>query len=571
MRITITIALAALVALAAVGCSDTYVTHEEQPAPPDPAPESCVTTPPEISFASEGAERAAIDLVSGETAYELVTVTNRNAAACPPADYEVTISQPYGSEIEVGLRSGDWQSVRIALASGASTGIPMDILPAPDYEDPGTASGYGIQLAVAEPGAAGDPLARAYVFVRVTHLASGCAVSRSREIMIVDPSVVDDPRRTTGRGAWTIASLMEQLAPAPDLAPGMFERAIRGMAEIQIINRFIVSGRSVIGALADTWPRSADGLLDLERVPARLQAIVPRLDLRDLSSGRAGRVNLVFAILDTLDGQHAEPTEFTLILEYDLPAKTEEDVARWAARVHALGDLRFGAEYNAALQAITDRVTLGGSYAGRPGDSALVAMRTSESIGGNVREFREFRISPVTKFLEPVATEGTPDTYYAQHPLLAGFVAERAAELIAGHAVVVPEELPGEPGAFGIPFRAGTSRAIPDSPAGSMAGWLSAVDGVDAVARRTFARNTCNGCHGPETLTAASHIIPRRAGDPAAMSPFLAGTRPQDSDGPNRRHHDDVDRRVRDLERIVCAGPDGPGMSALRLGAERTH
>ena len=60
------------------------------------------------------------------------------------------------------------------------------------------------------------------------------------------------------------------------------------------------------------------------------------------------------------------PLEFTVILEYRLPANTEADVQKWADDWHALGQLPFPSEeYNAALQALTERFTARNAEPGR--------------------------------------------------------------------------------------------------------------------------------------------------------------------------------------------------------------
>ena len=63
-------------------------------------------------------------------------------------------------------------------------------------------------------------------------------------------------------------------------------------------------------------------------------------------------------------GPGQRPLEATVIFEYLLPASTEADVLGWINAWHALGALPFPSEeYNAALQAITDRFTRRGADA----------------------------------------------------------------------------------------------------------------------------------------------------------------------------------------------------------------
>ena len=48
---------------------------------------------------------------------------------------------------------------------------------------------------------------------------SGCFVSKAKELMITNTSVVDDPIRTVGDGPWSFGHMLRQLAPTPDQAP----------------------------------------------------------------------------------------------------------------------------------------------------------------------------------------------------------------------------------------------------------------------------------------------------------------------------------------------------------------
>ena len=127
--------------------------------------------------------------------------------------------------------------------------------------------------------------------------------------------------------------------------------------------------------MLDFWPRNVDGRIDIRRSPLRLLAIVNRFDLRNLDQGHAGEGRFVFGVL----GPFGQPLEFTVILEYMLPATTEAEVLEWAQGFHALSSHPFPSEeYNAALQALTERFTGRGAGPGRPNGSALLTLRTNE-------------------------------------------------------------------------------------------------------------------------------------------------------------------------------------------------
>ena len=134
--------------------------------------------------------------------------------------------------------------------------------------------------------------------------------------------------------------------------------------------------RRIQQAVLDQWPRTPNGALDLDRSPLRLQAIVNRMDLRPASGGSAGEGRFVFAVNDP-DGFF--PQQFTVILEYELPAATDQDVRDWADLWHGLSSHPFpSGEYNSALEAVTLRFSGRGAAPGRPNGSALLRLRTNE-------------------------------------------------------------------------------------------------------------------------------------------------------------------------------------------------
>jgi hypothetical protein len=117
------------------------------------------------------------------------------------------------------------------------------------------------------------------------------------------------------------------------------------------------------------WPRTADGQLDLDRSPLTLNAIVNRTDLRDLDDGHAGEGRFVFAVNSP---GSTFPQQFTIILEYRLPARSLAEREAWAEDWHVLGILPFPSpQYNAKLQEITDRFSARNAEPARINGSAL--------------------------------------------------------------------------------------------------------------------------------------------------------------------------------------------------------
>src|SRR5688572_13919117 len=359
-------------------------------------------------------------------------------------------------------------------------------------------------------------------------------VDEERELLIRDLGVVEDPVRTGPGGVWSFGHALESLAPSAAEAPALVEAMFSTWLTDQTINGHTVAARPAIQDLVlSAWPR-VDGALDLSRAPLRLLAIVNRLDLRDLSRGQAGEGRFVYAVTDSAGAA----TQFTVILEYRLPASSEAEVLDWANRWHALNGLTPGsADYNATLEAITER------FAGRDADpggvngSALNQLRTNEIALAFPWELREFTLSG-SGLLEPDTVKLTPDSRFLGQPSIADFVNENeSAILIERHDV--PETFAG------AAFLAGSSLNNIDA-------WLA--DGIDSnEARHKFSLNTCNGCHGRETDTPFLHIFPREAGETAALSGFLTGTEVADPVDGSLRQFDDLARRAADMAALLCA------------------
>jgi hypothetical protein len=393
----------------------------------------------------------------------------------------------------------------------------------------------------------------------VTVAGTGCQVFSRRELMIRDVSVVDDPVRTTfnpassdsRNGVWTFKHLMEALAPTPEQAPALAEAVFDSFTTPQTINGFRVEARPGLRPLViSQWPRNAGGQLDLAQAPMRLLAIVNRMDLRFLDNGNAGEGRLVFGIL----GPGGFPLEATVIFEYRLPAKTEDDVLAWASRWHALGSLPFPSEeYNAALQAITESFAGRGAEPERINGSALATFRTNEiTFGGNgAWELREFTLDGDGR-LSPATIKLTPDRSFDRTPLLGQWVNDNA-DAIRREVHDVPLTI--QDGATVRPFLAGAVFNPLDTwfPAGV----------IDPEARHKFALNTCNGCHsGQETNTAFLMVFPRSPGQESRLSPFLTGTTVFDGFvGP--RLLNDLARRNRDMRRLVCPPDERPPLDPI--------
>jgi hypothetical protein len=376
------------------------------------------------------------------------------------------------------------------------------------------------------------------LFTTVTYSVAGtpCSIRPRKELEIRDLSVVEDPVRTAPGGAWTFGHLMENMAPSAAAAPAMVEALLSTWLTDQSVGGFTVGARPAMqDQILGPFPRTASGALDLSHAPFRLLAIANRIDLQDVSNGSAGEGRFVFGILD----QSGNAMQMTMILEYNIPASSAQDVADLATAWHGLSSLPVPSEqYNAALQAITDRFTSRGAAPGRVNGSAIGQVRTNDFFALGEWEFREFHLSPATNQLRPVPVALTPDRSLNNTTTLADYInANEPAILAEKHTV--PEFFEGQP------FQAGSM--ITDF-------FVWNAPGVNPQARAKFAQNTCNGCHTSplETNTFVFQIAPRQPGQEATLSPFLLGTQVFDPFANVFRNFNELGRRGRLLHDQIC-------------------
>ncbi len=373
-------------------------------------------------------------------------------------------------------------------------------------------------------------------------IAAACAVTikQPNELMVRALAVVDDPVRTTWTGslaspddgAWHFGRLMTEMAGAND--PTTFVRTWLGQwAAERTVNGFPVPARTAISGVLRAWPKTASGAIDLTRPPLRLLAIVNRFDLR--GAGNAGEGRFVFGVLDA----NGNPMQFTIILEYKLPAATPTAVAQWADDWHSLGALTLGsAAYRTKLAAITRNFTRRDAFAGRPNGSAISQVRTNEIALAFPWELREFRLTSTGQLrMAPPAL--TPANSFDRSTVLADFM--------TANAVAIKAQTHTVPRTFaGAPFQAGRVTNSID--------FWNAPGITDSALRHKFSINTCNGCHGAEASTSFLHVFPRAAGQQAQLSGFLTGIDVTDPvTGTSTRRFADLNRRANGLKAFLCA------------------
>jgi hypothetical protein len=531
-------------------------------APENAGDTSCIRNPPTLTVTP----LAAGTVIAGTTAHYDVVIVNHDSADCPDTTYQA--SAVGSSSLERNIRIVTASSFAVA-SPGATITFGVDVTPATDA-DPGN---HTIRFEVdAFVGAARTQ----FVVEQTIDIPDPerCFVSLRSELMITTTSVVDDPMRTFGNGAargdagacpeeddrrlgvFSFGHLMRQIAPTEADAPGMVERLLSLWLTDQIVNGFRVPARPAMQDILAGWPRTGQGVLDLVRAPVQLEAIVNRVDLRDLSRHSAGEGRFVFAVQIPQEVR----LPFMLILEYNLPARSEADVRDWANAWHALSRHRFGSEdYRAALEKITRRFTRRHAWPENVNGSALLRLRTNEDAVSRVRwELRQFELSPDTGFFQEAPLSDTPDSTLNHTQTFADFVNQNETALLesilGASTSIAPLEFEGAAflgGAAFNDFTRGTSWTAP---------------GINnASANFSASIHTCNGCHSPvETRTSFTQITPRLSGAEATLSPFLTGV--SGVLGGRPRSLNDLARRKADLRGLVCppesdAGPPdaGPG------------
>jgi hypothetical protein len=346
-------------------------------------------------------------------------------------------------------------------------------------------------------------------------------ISIERELLITDLSVVNDARASGAGGAWSFAGLLTALAPND--TPALVKQWLDSFGRRQEVNGFPLLSRPAMRARVTRLWMAKDGATafdswrpDLANAPFRLLAIVYRPDLgiidRDGMIRSAGEARFVFTALDLSKVQpldEAPPLPFTVIFEYGLRASDRDGVKAWAERWHRLGNMAFGADYNAALQAITD------SFAGRSSSEAaghFNQLRTNEGLA-LPWQLREFRYEASIARLVNSPLKDTPDRRFMNETReLSEFISQRPDDDLSQKFLSGSADIPARN------FRWPQMRI------------------ANNVLRHNFALRTCNGCHSAETGAKADehpavparhrgfrHISGRMHSERATLSEFMTG------------------------------------------------
>jgi hypothetical protein len=550
---------------------------------------ACISKPSTVSVAASATGPQPFDT----TVHYDVTVNDNDVGFCPSGKFYELFENSFDPTFTVNFDT----STFVLATPGVAVDFGIDIT-STDDADPGLNQLFFSLDSFEES----PPFTSEFFSVELDYTVAqptGCFVTTKRELMITDPSIVDDSVRTFGnstpgffvggatdggvgfsdagigiltpvpgvsaaaageggvsvpseggtapassQGVWSFAHLMREMAPSSDQAPAMVLQLLQIFLQPQTINGFTVAAKPLMQQdLIDIWPKLPNGDLDLDQAPLTLDAIVNRIDIRNLANGSAGEGRFVFGV----DGPAF--ANFNVIVEYNLPAQTQDDVQGWANRWHALSSHPFPSEeYNAALEEITRSFTDRGSMPSGVNGSALNELRTNEFAlsGFSEWELRGFVLDPTTGLFAETTVKETPDISFNGTSTLGDFINQNApaieAEIPGANDNTVPATFEGQNflgGSSLNPFFQWNAPGI-----------------VDPEARFHMSTNTCNGCHGPDTNTDFQMVFARSVGQASQLSPFLTGTTVFDFISGETRTLNDLDRRRTDLTSLVC-GTDG--------------
>ena len=379
-----------------------------------------------------------------------------------------------------------------------------------------------------------------------TNACDEVAVDAFKELMVVEDAVLTDTRALNrSNGPWSFRYVMENMAPAGK-DPGDFVRSwLRGWVNTREVNGFRLDRVSEERDMAMEqlvvcpWLRrtpdnqcnedcsSCTGQkLDLATAPFRLTGIVNRLDQRDeVETQPSGEGRLVFGLTSgPADDPASAAMPMALIFEFRLPdSRTPKE---WAEAWHALGKHgAFDEAYRAELASLTDSFVKRGANPAGPYGSALSQLRTNESVLNWIWQLREFKLQSTGDLrLSPLGR--TPGEPLNSTKTLAAWVKDNA-ELIKQKKYMIPENM-----------RSGSADMF-------LFSW--SLPGVDEATRKSFAAETCNGCHSTENPArdTAFHISPFRRGQDR-LSPFVFN--------PGAAKPDELTTRARVMRRTLCGG-----------------
>jgi hypothetical protein len=403
----------------------------------------------------------------------------------------------------------------------------------------------------------------------------------SRSLMVRHPDVVRDPARTFDpcdvdgdgnlgnvNGAWSFKTLMTNMAnfPLTGITPQQFTHNwLNQWMANQAANGFVIPARTNIQNFFPGWNSAFPATLNMNLLPFRLLAIVNRIDLAKSSAYGAaspGEIRLVFGLVDVTSpscasGNLGSTRQMTVIFEYGDVTNNCSTIKNRANQWVNLSSLVVGSPaYNAALQNITNNVTLAGAAPGKPNGSAINQVRTNEIALNFPWQLREFTIRGGSPNLRTDTIKQTPDpaSFRIGSAVTANYMQQQNVAISCeSHQVPLSflgQNFLGSHTDYGF----GT---IWNAPAAVVPGFgfcvetpTSGIPTPTGTVRHKLSLNTCDDCHSGETNTTFTHISPTSF--PAGLSGFLTGITVNDPGGEVvTRTFDDLDRRGQILEDLA--------------------
>ncbi len=367
-------------------------------------------------------------------------------------------------------------------------------------------------------------------------------VDRFKELIVVEPEVVEDARGlNASNGPWSFRYLVERLTPAGASPSRFVGEWLEGFGRSSKVNLFTVPARpNASRALICPWLKATPANAcnddcsacqareyDLSKAPFRLVGFTNRLDLyTSEDTGGAGESRILFAATaGPGDDPASAPLRMTVIFEYRNPDDQGREVTYWAKRWHALGrHAAYDEAFRADLQALYAEVT---DTAPAEGGSWLHHVRSNEIDLDWLWDMREFELSGGALRLS--TTSRTPDKSLNGSQDLARFVVNNRDSILQNRHQV-PLSLEG-----GFARADGTRWFMP---------------GVEEALRRSFAEQTCDGCHRSErgeaeVIDQNFHVSPLHRGR-ERVSRFLHD--------PDATQADELSKREADMRATLCEG-----------------
>lgn len=376
----------------------------------------------------------------------------------------------------------------------------------------------------------------------------GAPVVIEKELMITDPSVVDDRRASNAAGGpWSFRWHMEQLTPSGVDTEVMVKNWLATYGTSTIAGT-PVAARDVEAKLVCPWMRltpenqcdetcgaCAGRKLDLAKAPFKLMAIVNRTDIPEGPCTQGSEGRFVYGGVDPTTGA---PIELTVIFEYSLQGGS---AMAWARSFHTVAELPFGEAFNERLEGIT-RLFSENANAFVP---RLAHLRTNEHAFGAQWELRQFETGK--NGFVPTPLTNTPRADLDNSSDLATHITANAKRIALGDNALESSRL----------------AAVAQTPSESFR-WMS--QKPNDPASRLFSRNTCNGCHGGEhaddDAVQFRHIQLGAKGE-TLLSKFLID--------PDKRNQGELIRRAQIVSRLLaarsCSDQTGGGYTSSATGS----